>query len=256
MDDILQCEHLSVAYDTSPVLPDLSFAIPAGKLVGIIGPNGAGKSSLLKAIVEIIKPLSGKVSCFGAPFKKKREKIAYVPQKEGVDWDFPITVLEVVLMGRYPKLGLFKWARQADVEAALNALQLLEIEDLASRQISELSGGQQQRVFIARALVQDADLYLLDEPFSAVDAATEAILIDVFKRLRDKGKTLLVVHHDLQTVETLFDWVIMLNTRLVVCGEVSSVFTQENLSKAYGRKGEIFVEMIRELERKKSGLSS
>lgn len=256
MDDVLSCEQLSVSYDKNPVLWDVTFTIPAGKIVAIIGPNGAGKSSLLKAIVDILKPLSGAVRCLGSSFKKTRKRVAYVPQKEGVDWDFPITVLEVVLMGRYPQLGLFKWTRTADREAARHALRILEIEDLAERQISELSGGQQQRVFIARALVQDADLYLLDEPFSAVDAATERLLIEVFKKLKEKGKTLLVVHHDLQTVEAIFDWALMLNTRLIIYGDVASVFTSENLCKTYGKKEEIFIEMVRELKRKQSGLES
>lgn len=256
MNDILSCEELSVSYDTTPILWDVTFTIPAGKIVAIVGPNGAGKSSLLKAIVEIIKPLSGKVRCLGTSFKKARKKVAYIPQKEEIDWDFPITVVEVVLMGRYPQLGLLKWTRKADQEAAYQALKMLEIEDLAERQISELSGGQQQRVFIARALVQEADLYLLDEPFTAIDAATEAILIEVFKKLKEKGKTLVVVHHDLQTIETIFDWVILLNTRLVTYGEVSAVFNSENLCKTYGKKEEIFIEMMRELKRKRSGLES
>lgn len=254
MDKILNCEQLNVCYDKNPVLADINLSIPKGKLIAIVGPNGAGKSTLLKAIVEIIKPLSGKVECFGLPFKKARKKIAYVPQKETVDWDFPITVLEVVLMGRYPQLGLFKWVRKADREAAANALKLLGIEDLADRQISELSGGQQQRVFIARALVQDADLYLLDEPFSAVDAATEAVLVQVFKKLKDKGKTLLVIHHDLQTIESIFDWVILLNTRVILYGDVATVFTHENICKTYGKKEEIFTEMTTQLKKKKSGL--
>ena len=254
MDKALSCEQLNVCYDKNPVLWDVNLAIPKGKLVAIVGPNGAGKSTLLKTIVEIIKPLSGKVECFGIPFKKARKKIAYVPQKETVDWDFPITVLEVVLMGRYPQLGLFKWIRKADKEAAANALKILGIEDLADRQISELSGGQQQRVFIARALVQDADLYLLDEPFSAVDAATEAVLITVFKKLKDKGKTLLIVHHDLQTIESIFDSVVLLNTRVILYGDVATVFTHENLCKTYGKKEEIFTEMATQLKKKKSGL--
>ena len=251
---ILCSEQLNVSYEKNLVLWDINFSIPRGKLVAIIGPNGAGKSTLLKAVVEIVKPLSGKVECFGVPFKKARKKIAYVPQKESVDWDFPITVLEVVLMGRYPQLGVFKWARRADKEAARNALKLLGIEGFAEHQISELSGGQQQRVFIARALVQDADLYLLDEPFTAVDAATEGILVDIFKKLREKGKTLVVVHHDLQTVESIFDWVLLLNTRLITYGEVSTAFTPENLCKTYGKKEEIFTEMANQLKKKKSGL--
>jgi manganese/zinc/iron transport system ATP- binding protein len=254
MDKVLNCEQLNVCYDKNPVLWDITLSIPKGKLVAIVGPNGAGKSTLLKTIVEIIKPLSGKVECFGMPFKRARKKIAYVPQKETVDWDFPITVLEVVLMGRYPQLGLFKWIRKADREAANNALKILGIEDLADCQISELSGGQQQRVFIARALVQDADLYLLDEPFSAVDVATEAVLVDVFKKLKEKGKTLIVVHHDLQSIETVFDSIILLNTRLIVYGDVATVFTHENLCKTYGKKEEIFTEMTAKLKKKKSGL--
>jgi manganese/zinc/iron transport system ATP- binding protein len=249
----LHCEQLNVCYDKNLVLWDINLSIPQGQLVAVVGPNGAGKSTLLKAIVEIIKPLSGQVECFGKSFRKVRKKIAYVPQKETVDWDFPITVREVVLMGRYPELGLFKWIRKADKEAANHALKILGIEDLADRHISELSGGQQQRVFIARALVQDADLYLLDEPFSAVDMATETVLVEVFKKLKNKGKTLIVVHHDLQSIETVFDSVILLNTRLIVYGEVASVFTHENLCKTYGRKEEIFTEMVRKLNRKARG---
>lgn len=255
MESSLKCDLLNVYYDDHPVLFDVSFEIPKGKLVAIIGPNGAGKSTLLKSILGTIKPLSGTVECFSLPFHKAKKKIAYVPQKESIDWDFPITVLEVVLMGRYHHLGLFKWVRDCDKEAAMEALKLLEIESLATRQIAELSGGQQQRVFIARALVQQADLYLLDEPFAAVDAATEALLIEIFKKLKEKGKTLVIVHHDLYSVESIFDWVILLNNRLIGCGEKEKWFTPEKISQTYGKKEEIFSDVISQLKKTKSGLS-
>lgn len=255
MKKVLLCKRLNVSYDTTPVLWDINLEVPVGKLVAIIGPNGAGKSTLLKTIVGIIPPFSGTVECLGDCFKKVRKKIAYVPQKEAVDWDFPITALEVVLMGRYHQLGLFKWIRKADREAARNALDVLGIQHLADCQIGELSGGQQQRVFIARALVQDPDLYILDEPFTGIDAATESVLITVFKKLQDKGKTLLVVHHDLQSVSQIFDWVILLNTRLIACGELEKAFTTENLYQTYGQKEEIFTEMIGQLKKKNSGMT-
>jgi manganese/zinc/iron transport system ATP- binding protein len=255
VDKVLCCKQLNVSYDTTPVLWDINLEVPPGKLVAIVGPNGAGKSTLLKAIVGIIPPFSGVIECLGSCFKKVRKKIAYVPQKEAVDWDFPITAFEVVLMGRYHQLGLFKWTRNADKEAARNALNVLGIEHLADAQIGELSGGQQQRVFIARALVQDPDLYILDEPFTGIDAATEAVLIAVFKKLQEKGKTLLIVHHDLQSVSQIFDWVILLNTRLIASGELSKVFTTENLYQTYGQKEEIFTEMIAQLKKKNSGMT-
>ena len=255
MNKVLRCKQLNVSYDTTPVLWDINLEVPYGKLVAVIGPNGAGKSTLLKAIVDIIPPFSGTVECLGSYFKKVRKKIAYVPQKEAVDWDFPITALEVVLMGRYHQLGLFKWIRKADREAARHALNVLGIEHLADSQIGELSGGQQQRVFIARAIVQDPDLYILDEPFTGIDAATESVLITVFKKLQEKGKTLLIVHHDLQSVSQIFDWVILLNTRVIACGELDKVFTTENLYQTYGQKEEIFTEMIVQLKKKNSGMN-
>lgn len=250
----LHLEHLTVYYQQQPVLWDLSLDIPEGKLVAIVGPNGAGKSTLLKTIIGSIDPLSGNIKCLGCSYKKSKKHIAYVPQKEAIDWDFPITVLEVVLMGRYHHLGLFKWTRQADIEAAMEALQALEIEDLAQKQIGELSGGQQQRVFMARALVQDAKMYLLDEPFSAVDASTESFLIDIFKKLKEKGKTLIVVHHDLESIEHIFDWVVLLNNRLIASGPVKDVFTLTNLSRTYGKKEEIFSEITNLFQKKKRGV--
>lgn len=254
MSDAIVCEELSACYDKGPVLWDVSLHIPEGVLAAIIGPNGAGKSTFLKACVDLIKPTSGSVSCFGKPFKKAKNRIAYIPQKEVVDWEFPITVLEVVLMGRYNKLGFFKWTREADRDAAEKIMKLLGIEKLKNRQISELSGGQQQRVFMARALMQDADLYLLDEPFAGIDAATEVTLIELFKDLREKGKTIVIVHHDLQCVRNLFDYVVFFNTRLIAFGKTEDVFTKENLCKTYGKKGEILTEVVGLVNRSEAGL--
>jgi manganese/zinc/iron transport system ATP- binding protein len=190
----------------------------------------------------MVRPLSGKVSFFGEPLKRVRKRIAYVPQKNSVDWDFPITAFEVVLMGRYGRLGWWKWPRVADKQAAIQALELVGMEGFANRQISQLSGGQQQRIFIARALLQDADLYLMDEPFAGVDMATEKAIITLLDQLKAQGKTLLVVHHDLTTVDTYFDWVLLLNTCLIQAGPVSEVFTQEAILRTYGRGGALLDE--------------
>ncbi|MES2344507.1 MAG: metal ABC transporter ATP-binding protein [Chlamydiota bacterium] len=238
----VEVEQLTVNYDQTPVLWDVCFAVPQGKLVGIIGPNGAGKSTLLKAMLGIVKPLSGKVSFFSESLKKMFKKIAYVPQRSSVDWDFPITVLDLVLMGRYGKLGIFKWPRAADKEAARNALNLVGMLSFADRQIGQLSGGQQQRIFIARALLQDADIYLMDEPFAGVDMATEQAIISLLDQLKMQGKTLFVVHHDLNSVDRYFDWVILLNTGLVATGPVSEVFHAENIERAYGKSAQLLDE--------------
>ncbi|HSX11866.1 MAG TPA: ABC transporter ATP-binding protein [Rhabdochlamydiaceae bacterium] len=231
----LKVEYLSVNYDKTPILWEVSFEIPAGKLVGIIGPNGAGKSTLLKAVLGMVHSLSGTVEFFGKPLKKMKSKLAYVPQRTEVDWDFPITVLEVVLMGRYHKLGLFKWASKQDKEAALKALEMVGMESFASRQISELSGGQQQRVFIARALVQEAELYFMDEPFAGVDMATEKAIIVLLNELKAQGKTLFIVHHDLNTVEHYFDYIVLLNTCLIAYGPTHQEFHEENIRRTYGK---------------------
>lgn len=252
----IEVHHLTVNYDKTSALWDLSFAILPGQLVGIIGPNGAGKSSLLKALLGFVKPLSGKILFFDQPFKHLRKKIAYVPQKGSIDWEFPITVFDVVLMGRYGHLKGLKWYRKADRAAARQILRRLEMNHLAERQISELSGGQQQRLFIARALMQDADIFLLDEPFAGVDKATEKVTIDILKGLKEKGKTLLVVHHDLNTVKTTFDSVLILKTSLVAHGEVEEVFTSENLNRAFGQKSTLFDEAIRLSQQKTSGFVS
>lgn len=252
---VLKVEQLTVNYDKTPVLWDISFTVPKGKLVGIIGPNGAGKSTLLKTMLGMITPLSGKVEFFGRSFKKVRRRVAYMPQRTSVDWDFPITVLDVVLMGRYGRLGWFKWPRAADKEAAKKALEMVGMLPFADRQISQLSGGQQQRIFIARALLQDADIYLMDEPFAGVDVATEKAIIALLDKLKTEGKTLFVVHHDLSTVERYFDWTILLNISLIASGPVSEVFHAENISRTYGRSNVLLDEAAKLSKNKTSGIS-
>lgn len=239
----LLVEDLNVNYGKTTVLWDISLQIPKGVLVGIIGPNGAGKSTLLKSLLRIVKPISGRIELLGdSSFSKVRQRIAYVPQRGSVDWDFPITAFEVVLMGRYGKIGVFGRPRKADQEAALKALEIVGMKGFANRQIGQLSGGQQQRLFIARAIVQNADLFLLDEPFAGVDLTTEKSMIELLKKQTEIGKTVFVVHHDLTTVEEYFDHCILLNTRLVAAGPVKEVFTKENLSLAFGKHQSLFDE--------------
>lgn len=249
MEYALEAEELNINYGKTSILWDLSFQIPQGLLVGIIGPNGAGKSTLLKAALGLLKPLSGKISLFGRPASDVRKKVAYVPQRESVDWDFPITAEEVVLMGRYGRLGLFGYLRKADREAAAAALEQVGMSAYAHRQISQLSGGQQQRLFLARALVQNADLFLLDEPFVGVDLATEKAIMALLRKQQQQGKTILIVHHDLPSVEEYFDWTLLLNTRLLGCGPVKEVFTRENLARAFG-KGQLLFDEAADLSAK------
>ena len=225
---------LTVAYHRKPVLWDVDLDIPEGKLIAIIGPNGAGKSTLIKAVMDIVPKASGRVMIYGKPFKRQRKIVAYVPQRESVDWDFPIDALGVVMMGRYATIGWCKPLRKRDREKALDALGRVGMADYANRQISQLSGGQQQRVFLARALAQESQIYFMDEPFASVDAATERAIVQVLADLRSAGKTIIVVHHDLQTVRDYFDHVILLNMRVVAHGPVDDVFTEENLKKTYG----------------------
>jgi len=232
----LEVHDLMVSYDKKPVLWGVDFTIPKGSLCGIIGPNGAGKSTLIKAIMNLVEVSSGYVKLFDKELHEVRKQISYVPQRESVDWDFPASVLDVVLMGRYSRLGLFKKPRKADKDAAMKALEMVGMEAYVKRQISQLSGGQQQRVFLARALTQEADIYFLDEPFAGVDAATEKAIVTILKELAQKGKTILVVHHDLQSVETYFDWVLLLNLRLVASGPIQEAFTPALLEETYGGK--------------------
>lgn len=232
----LEIHDLTVSYDKKPVLWGVDLTLPKGAIVGIVGPNGAGKSTLIKAIMGLIPLSAGFVKIFDKTLDEVRNKVSYVPQKESVDWDFPASVYDVVLMGRYGKLGFLKRPRKADKEAATNALRQVGMEAYAKRQISQLSGGQQQRVFLARALTQEADIYFMDEPFAGVDAATEKAIIQILQQLAKDGKTVIVVHHDLQSVTTYFDWLIMLNLRLVAAGKTSEVFTDKFIEETYGGK--------------------
>jgi manganese/zinc/iron transport system ATP- binding protein len=251
----LQAYQLTVNYDKTPVLWDISLEIPAGVIVGVIGPNGAGKTTFIKTSLGLVQPISGKVEFFGQTIKEVRRRIAYVPQRNSVDWDFPVTVKDLVLMGRYGSLGLFRWPRKADLAATHHALEIVGMESYANRQISQLSGGQQQRVFIARALVQEADVYFMDEPFAGVDMATEAALINVLRHLKEKGKTVFVVHHDLNTVESYFDWIIMLNMRLIACGKVTEVFNADTLNSTYGKSYALFDEALKLSQQKTKGMT-
>lgn len=230
----LSIHDVTVAYHRKPVLWDVDLDVPEGRLVGIIGPNGAGKSTLLKAALDLIPKVSGVVTIYGKPYGKQRHLVAYVPQRETVDWDFPVDALDVVTMGLYGRIGWFRPVRRRHRRAAMDALERVGLGDYAKRQISNLSGGQQQRVFLARALAQDAKLYLMDEPFASVDAATERAIVQVLRELKAAGRTVLVVHHDLQTVAEYFDHLIMLNMRVVAHGPTKDVFTQDNLVKTYG----------------------
>lgn len=230
----IEVHDLTVAYKQKPVLWGIDFKVPEKKLIAIIGPNGAGKSTLIKAILGLVETASGNVYVYDKPVEEERKRIAYVPQRESVDWDFPITVLDVVMMGRYGHLKLFQRPGKEDRKKAEEALERVNMQDFRDRQIAQLSGGQQQRVFLARALCQDADIYLMDEPFAGVDAATEMAILELLRELRDQGKTLMVVHHDLQTVASYFDWVLMLNMRLVAFGPMTEVFNTSNLQKTYG----------------------
>jgi manganese/zinc/iron transport system ATP- binding protein len=232
----LSVHDLTVAYQRKPVIWDVDLNIPEGKLVGIVGPNGAGKSTLLKACLDLIPKTSGWVHVYGEPYRVNRHLVGYVPQRESVDWDFPVSALDVVAMGTYRRLGWFRPVGKAEKTIAMEALEKVGIGHLAGRQISQLSGGQQQRVFLARALAQDAKVYFMDEPFAAVDAATEQAIVTLLKELRDSKRTCLVVHHDLATVTQYFDWLIFLNLRVVASGPTSEVFTDENLRKTYGGK--------------------
>lgn len=250
----IKAENLTACYDKAPVIWDVSFVVPKSSITAILGPNGGGKTTLLKTALGELSPVSGYIEFLGQPLKAVRDKVCYVPQRESVDWDFPITVLEVVLMGRFKKLGLFKWPKKADKEAALRALESVGMQSFANQQIAELSGGQKQRVFLARALLQESDVFLLDEPFSGVDAATESIIIDLFKKLRDQGKTFLIVHHDLHSVRDIYDHLIVLKHSLIATGKTENVFTQENLFKAYGKRGELLAEMIKLAREKKTGV--
>ncbi|MEM9595929.1 MAG: metal ABC transporter ATP-binding protein [Acidobacteriota bacterium] len=243
----VEIHDLTVAYHTQPVLWDIDLELPEGQLIAIVGPNGAGKSTLLKTILGLIKPLTGWVEICGAGYRQRRSWVAYVPQRESVDWDFPTSALGVVTMGLYGQLGWFRRPGKAHREKALACLDHVGIRHLADRQISQLSGGQQQRVFLARALAQEARIYFMDEPFAGVDATTERAILHLLQELRAEGRTVVAVHHDLQTVAEYFDHVVLLNMRLVASGPVATTFTQENLQRTYGGRLTVLTQATEDL---------
>lgn len=238
---VVEVEDLTVAYDAKPVLWDIDLKIPKGKLMAVVGPNGAGKTTLIKAMLGLLKPVTGAVRFMDGSrdVHTLKKRIGYVPQSGSVDWDFPATVQDVVLMGCYGKLGWIRRPGKADVDLVMQMLGKVGMEEYASRQISQLSGGQQQRVFLARALAQEAEVYFMDEPFKGVDAQTERAIVALLKELKEQGKTVVVVHHDLQTVPDYFDWVTLINLRVIASGPVDEVFHEENLKKTYRSSGTI-----------------
>jgi len=245
----IRISDLTVAYQRKPVLWEINLAIPKGALVGLVGPNGAGKSTLIKSIMEMVPRISGKIEIAGESLAKQRRNVAYVPQRESVDWDFPATVMDVVTMGLYREIGWLLPIRKEHRQRALQALEQVGIAELADRQISQLSGGQQQRTFLARALVQSAEIFLMDEPFAAVDAATEQSIIQLLRQQQQAGKTTLVVHHDLHTVPDYFDYLILLNVRAVAWGPMQSTFTRENLQRTYGGRLTLLDEVSEAMKR-------
>jgi len=232
----IKIRNLSVTYRTEPALWNIDLNFPEGKMIAIVGPNGAGKSTLIKAVMNLVPITAGKVNVYGKPYSRQRSKVAYVPQRGSVDWDFPTDALDVVEMGLYGKLGWLRRPNSQTREKARECLAKVGLEDYADRQIGQLSGGQQQRVFVARALAQDPQIYLMDEPLNGVDAITEETILSILENIRKEGKTIVMVHHDLQTVDKYFDWVVMLNRSLVATGPIKEVFTKENLDRAYQEK--------------------
>jgi len=244
---------MTVAYRRKPVLWDVDYDASPNRLIAIVGPNGAGKSTLIKACLGLVPRASGQVEFWGLPYRRARSRVGYVPQRESVDWDFPVSALDVVCMGRYRRIGWCRRVTRAHKDAALACLDRVSMREYASRQISQLSGGQQQRVFLARALAQEADLYFMDEPLAGVDAATERAIIEVLREMKASGKTVIAVHHDLQTVPEYFDDVILLNMRVVASGPVGEVFTDQNLHATYGGRLTLLSEASQALARAVSG---
>ncbi len=235
-DIALHVEDLTVAYGATTALWDIDLDIPPGVMCGVVGPNGSGKSTLLKAALGLVRPVAGHVRFMDRPATQMRGRIAYVPQRQAVDWDFPTDVRDVVEMGLYRQLGWLRRPGRRSRTAAMDALRAVGMQDFADRQIGALSGGQQQRVFLARALVQQAPILVLDEPMAGVDATTEEVIVTQLRALRDAGRTVIVVHHDLTTVESYFDWLVMLNRRIVAQGPVGQVYTAANLRATFGRQ--------------------
>ena len=233
---MLSVSNLSVQFGKRVLFDEVNVTFTQGNCYGIIGANGAGKSTLIKAMLDLLKPVTGEVRFYNEKYSKVRDKIAYVPQRGSVDWDFPTTVFDVVEMGRYGKVGWLKKVRKIDKEKTKEAIHKVEMDEFSDRQISQLSGGQQQRVFLARALVQDAEIYFMDEPFQGVDSKTEKSIVNILKKLRDEKKTVIVVHHDLQTVKDYFDYVTFINVSVIASGPVEEIFTPENIEKTYKSK--------------------
>lgn len=243
----LEIHDLIVSYQKKPVLYGVDLAVPQGSMVGVVGPNGAGKSTLIRTVMGLVSHAHGWVKVFGGELKDSIKRVGYVPQRESVDWDFPVSVMDVVLMGCYGRSGLIKRPGQMEKEKAMQALEKVGLEAYSKRQISNLSGGQQQRVFLARALAQESDLYLMDEPFAGVDAATEVAIVDLLGQIRDQGKTLIVVHHDLATAREYFDMILLLNMRVVGFGKTNEVFNSELLQKTYGGRLTVLSEIAGEV---------
>ena len=235
----IEVEKLTVTYDAQPVLWDIDLTIPQRVVMGLVGPNGAGKSTLLKSILDLTPKLAGTIKVLGQPFASNRKLIGYVPQRNSIDWDFPTTVLDLVVMGTYGRLGWFRRAGKSERSDAMAALERLGMEAFADRQINELSGGQQQRAFLARAFVQDAPIYFLDEPFTGVDVPTEKLIVELLHELRDSGKTIVVVQHDLKTVGEYLDQVSLINQTLVASGDVEKVFSQQSIDETYSGRSRI-----------------
>jgi len=249
----LSVHDMTVAYQRKPVLWDVDYDAPENSLIAIVGPNGAGKTTLVKACLGLAPLASGRVEIYGQPYRKRRRMVGYVPQRETVDWDFPVSALDVVCMGRYGRIGWCRPVTRSHRQAAMRCLERVGLADYAHRQISQLSGGQQQRVFLARALAQEATLYFMDEPFAGVDASTERAIVDVLRSLRAAGGTVICVHHDIQTVREYFDHVILLNMRVVASGPVEEVFTEENLHKTYGGRLTLLSEAAEAMARAQKG---
>lgn len=235
-DSIIHVEDLTIAYHDRPVIWDVDLDIAENSRTVIIGPNGAGKSTLIKGMLGLIKPLSGYVTMMGKPYNKVYKEVAYMPQQGDVNWDFPTTVLDVVMMGLYVHLGWIRRPKRGDREIAMKALEKMGMEEFADRQIAKLSGGQKQRVFLARAIAQNARIYFMDEPLAGVDIKTEGIIMETIREFQEQGKTVIVVHHDLNTVEKYFDHVVMINKRVIAAGPLETVFTKENIATAYSNR--------------------
>ena len=247
---IIEAHNLTVLYGRKPAIWNVDFKLPEGQVIGIMGPNGSGKSTLLKAIMGVVNPTTGYTKVYDQELEKVRHKVSYVPQRQDIDWDFPASVWDVVSMGRFHIRGLFKRLTSEDHDIIQESLGKVIMLGFAKRQISQLSGGQQQRVFLARALAQQGELFLMDEPFAGVDIATEEMIVNLLKDMKSKGKTLVIVHHDLHTAQSYFDHLVLLNTRLVACGKTSDVFTDQILTDTYGGKLTTISKISQELENK------